>query len=136
MEQFDLPDPPAARSAHCAARGLGRSWDVRMESSKTHQGELSFPRGPAGTVLGRDTRTDPWKAAKVKKQQHGALRSLPAWHTSVTTCVDTEQCCHVMLYVAVAVNTSPRQRTAQGSYFLKNVLNKRARACLGDMAHH
>lgn len=81
-----------------------------MESSKTRQGELSSPRGPGGMLLSRETRNDPWTPANVKKQQHGALRFLPAWHTSVTTCVDTEQCCHVMLYVAVTVNTHPRQR--------------------------
>lgn len=63
-----------------------------------------------GTLLGRATRNDPWTAASIKTQQHGALRFLPSWHTSVTTCVDTEQCCHVTLYVAVAVSTSPRQR--------------------------
>lgn len=81
-----------------------------MEPSKTPQGELSSPRGPGGTLLGTETRNDPWTSANIKKQQHGALRFLPAWHTSVTTCVDTEQCCHVMLYVAVAVNTSSGQR--------------------------
>lgn len=86
-----------------------------METSKTGQDELFSPSGPAATLLSGETRNDPWTAAKVKKQQHAALRFLPAWHTSVITCVDTEQCCHVTLYVAVTVNTSQRQRELLGT---------------------
>lgn len=64
-----------------------------------------------GTVLCAGTWGGPWTdSSSKKKQQHGAWRFLPAWHTSVTTCVDMEQCCHVTVYVAVAVNTCPRQR--------------------------
>lgn len=97
-----------------------------------------------GTVLGLSpgpgAAPGQTPAAKKKTQQHGAQRFLPAWHTSVITCVDTEQCCHVTVYVAVAVNTSPRLReplrAACSENVSNNVPNKRARAHLGDVAHH
>lgn len=75
-----------------------------MDPSKT----LLF-QGTGGTLRSAETRNDLWTSANIKKQQHGALRFYPLGiHLSPR--VDTEQCYHVTLYVAVAVNTSSGQR--------------------------
>lgn len=80
------------------------------------------------TLLCRATRNDPWTAASVKNQQHGALRFLPSWHTSVTTCVDTEPC---RMWHSLSALVQGRD-DCSGQLVFENVPNQRAKARPGD----
>lgn len=104
VQQFDLPTLPQPKASVTYPGG----WE-KVGISGWIPLKLSSSRRPGGTLHSAETRNDLWTLANIKKQQHGALRFYPLGiHLSPR--VDTEQCYHVTLYVAVAVNTSSGQR--------------------------